>query len=287
MTAEEQPPLLCTPEILREQRIDSCPDTAAKRLASRQHELVVMDGSTVRYDRLLLATGATARSWMVPGGRAHPCDARCGRCKTTASNIELWKLRRVDWRRFHCLELVASAVARGCCVTVLEQLSQVMGRAVPESVAEVVAARHTQSGVSLFCNTEVAEICQADSGFTVTATDGLSWRADLVIARIGEVPETQLAEGCGLEVENGIRVNEQLRTSNPDIYPAVYCCLFPHSLFGHRRIPLEMWHGARRASRVRRPQPHRWQRGVRGGSVVLVESVRLDVAGRRASGLMQ
>jgi NAD(P)H-nitrite reductase large subunit len=39
----------------------------------------------------------------------------------------------------------------------------------------------------------------------------------LVIARIGEVPETQLAEGCGLEVENGIRVNEQLRTSNPDI----------------------------------------------------------------------
>ena len=49
MTAEEQPPLLCTPEILREQRIDSRPDTAAKRLASRQQELVVMDGSTVRY----------------------------------------------------------------------------------------------------------------------------------------------------------------------------------------------------------------------------------------------
>lgn len=69
MTAEEQPPLLCTPEILREQRIDSRPDTAAKRLASRQHELVVMDGSTVRYDRLLLATGTTARSWTVPGGR--------------------------------------------------------------------------------------------------------------------------------------------------------------------------------------------------------------------------
>ena len=102
-------------------------------------------------------------------------------------------------------------------MTVLEQLSQVMGRAVPEPVAAVVAARHIQSGASLFCNTEVAEICQADSGFTVTATDGLSWRADLVIARIGEVPETQLAEGCGLEVENGIRVNEQLRTSNPDI----------------------------------------------------------------------
>ena len=130
-------------------------------------------------------------------------------------------------------------------MTVLEQLSQVMGRAVPEPVAAVVAARHTQSGVSLFCNTEVVEICQADSGFTVTATDGFSWRADLVIARIGEVPETQLAEECGLEVENGIRVNGQLRTSNPDIYPAVYCCLFPHSLFGHRRIRLEMWRGAR------------------------------------------
>ena len=89
--------------------------------------------------------------------------------------------------------------------------------AVPEPVAAVVAARHTQSGVSLFCNTEVAEICQVDSGFTVTATDGLSWRADVMIAGIGEVPETQLAEGCGLEVENGIRVNEQLRTSKPDI----------------------------------------------------------------------
>ena len=217
MTAEEQPPLLCTPEILREQRIDSRPDTAAKRLASRQHELVVMDGSTVRYDRLLLATGATARSWMVPGGRHTHVMRDVADAKRLRATLNSGSCVVLIGAGFIGLELAASAVARGCCVTVLEQLSQVMGRAVPEPVAAVVAARHTQSGASLFCNTEVAEICQADSGFTVTATDGLSWRADLVIARIGEVPETQLAEGCGLEVENGIRVNEQLRTSNPDI----------------------------------------------------------------------
>jgi NADPH-dependent 2,4-dienoyl-CoA reductase/sulfur reductase-like enzyme len=172
-----------------------------------------MDGSTVRYDRLLLATGATARSWTVPGGRHTHVMRDVADAKRLRATLNSGSRVVLIGAGFIGLELAASAVARGCCVTVLEQLSQVMGRAVPEPVA----ARHTQSGVSLFCNTEVVEICQADSGFTVTATDGLSWRADVMIAGIGEVPETQLAEGCGLEVENGIRVNEQLRTSKPDI----------------------------------------------------------------------
>ncbi|GAA3316857.1 hypothetical protein GCM10020331_014100 [Ectobacillus funiculus] len=73
---------------------------------------------------------------------------------------------------------------------------------------------------------------------------GTSIECDTVVAGIGAIPETSLAEQAGLAVENGIRVNEMLQTSDPNIFAAGDCCFFPHPLYGGKRIRLEAWRNA-------------------------------------------
>jgi 3-phenylpropionate/trans-cinnamate dioxygenase ferredoxin reductase subunit len=78
----------------------------------------------------------------------------------------------------------------------------------------------------------------------ISLADGSSIHCDTVIAGIGAMPETSLAVQCGLEIENGVRANEMLATSDPNIFAAGHCCSFPHALYGGKRIRLEAWHNA-------------------------------------------
>ena len=61
---------------------------------------------------------------------------------------------------------------------------------------------------------------------------------------VGAIPETGLAEKAGLTIENGVRVNGQLQTDDPDIFAAGDCCAFPHPVFDGRRLRLEAWRNA-------------------------------------------
>ena len=65
-----------------------------------------------------------------------------------------------------------------------------------------------------------------------------------MIAGIGALPETSLAQASGLAVDNGIACDETLSTSDPFIHAAGDCCSFPHALYGDRRIRLEAWRAA-------------------------------------------
>lgn len=78
-----------------------------------------------------------------------------------------------------------------------------------------------------------------DSSPVVVLADGTRVACDAIIAGVGAIPETGLAEKAGLTIENGIRVNGQLMTDDPDIFAAGDCCAFPHPVFGGRRLRLE------------------------------------------------
>jgi len=78
----------------------------------------------------------------------------------------------------------------------------------------------------------------------ITLIDGTAIACDEIVAGIGAIPETSLAQAAGLVVENGIAVDACLRTSDPDIYAAGDCCSFPHPLYGGQRIRLEAWRNA-------------------------------------------
>jgi 3-phenylpropionate/trans-cinnamate dioxygenase ferredoxin reductase subunit len=218
-----------------------------RRAASiqRTEQVVTLDnGDQVAYDRLLLATGARARKLSLPGGER----ARTLRTFDEALAIRDQLVRGarvvVIGGGFIGLEVAAAARTRGCEVTVLELAPRILGRAVPAPIAHVIAARHAAEGVSIICDVRLFALVEAPSGTNVVLDDGTTFEADIVVAGVGSVPNTELAEAAGLTIANGISVDEQLRTDDLAIFAAGDCCSFPHRLFGGARIRLEAWRNA-------------------------------------------
>jgi 3-phenylpropionate/trans-cinnamate dioxygenase ferredoxin reductase subunit len=138
------------------------------------------------------------------------------------------------------LELASSAAKRGCKVTVLEALPRILLRGVTQKIADVVAARHAEAGVTIIPNARIVAI-DANS---VRLEDGRRIEASILIAGIGAAPAVSLGEQAGLAMDNGIACDDRMRTSDPDIYAAGDCCSFPHPVFGARRMRLEAWRSA-------------------------------------------
>ena len=213
---------------------------AATHIDRAKKTVRLADGSAVAYDKLLMATGARPRLLPLPGGE---------HARTLRSFEDAVDLRRAFKPGQHIiligggfigLELAASAVKRGAKVTLIEAQPRLLMRGVPQEIARIVHERHAAAGVELLVGTGIASIAPG----CVHLSDGRQITADLVVAGIGAVPDTVLAEAAGLALDNGIAVDATLKTSDPDIYAAGDCCSFPHALAGGERIRLEAWRNA-------------------------------------------
>jgi 3-phenylpropionate/trans-cinnamate dioxygenase ferredoxin reductase subunit len=119
-----------------------------------------------------------------------------------------------------------------------------MGRAVPAPVAAVMAGRHVAAGVDIRCGTGVTGLAATAGGIAITLAEGGTVEADVVVAGVGAVPETSLADAAGIETGDGIVVDQRFATSAPDVYAAGDCCRYPHPLYGGRPLRLESWRAA-------------------------------------------
>jgi 3-phenylpropionate/trans-cinnamate dioxygenase ferredoxin reductase subunit len=210
------------------------------------HAVLLDDGRRLPYAKLLLATGARPRTLTIPG--AGPDTLLY--LRTFADALALRARLQPGTRLvvigggFIGLELAASALDRGCSVTVVEMAPRILGRAVPAEVAAVVAAAHEAAGIRLIVGAGLAGVEDEGNEPVVVLADGTRLVCDAIVAGVGAIPETTLAERAGLTVENGIRVDGRLATDDPDIFAAGDCCSFPHPVFGGRRLRLEAWRNA-------------------------------------------
>jgi 3-phenylpropionate/trans-cinnamate dioxygenase ferredoxin reductase subunit len=202
--------------------------------------VVCASGERVPYEKLLLATGARPRRLPIAGA-GHALYLR-----TFADALALRARLRpgahlvVVGGGFIGLEVAASAVARGCRVTVLEAGPRILMRGVPAEIAAHVAALHRDAGVDLRTGVVIAGF-EADR---VVLADGDAIACDGIVVGVGAVPETSLAAAAGLVLDNGVAVEATLRTSDPAIYAAGDCCSFPSPLYDGRRLRLEAWRNA-------------------------------------------
>ena len=211
-----------------------------------ERRLAAAGGESLAYDRLLLATGAVSRRLMRDGDVIpHIAYLR------TLDDAAAIKARLAPGQRlavigggFIGLELAASASQLGVKVTVVEVLPRILARAVPEAIAAVVAARHAAQGVEIICGTGIDRIETGAAGGRLTLADGRLIEAELLVAGIGSVPVTELAERAGLVIANGIAVDRQMYTSDAAILAAGDCCSFPLAIYGGRRVRLESWRSA-------------------------------------------
>ena len=282
--ADAPPPKwVSTPEAFAEKDIACITGKSAVAIDRSAKTVGFSDGMSLPYDKLLLATGAVPRRLAL----AEQAGERIAYLRTfgdaLAIRAHLKPGRRVAivGGGFIGLELAASARKRGCEVTIVEAQPRILMRGVPEEIAGIVAARHLAEGVELICGTGLTAIAAGQNGVRVALADGRAIDADLAVIGIGATPVTQLAESAGLTLDNGIAVDEFLRTSDPHIYAAGDCCSFPLAIYGGRRVRLESWRNAQDQGTLAAAQHAGRRRGDLGGAVVLVGSIRSHAADRR------
>lgn len=208
----------------------------------RQHRLVLADGEAVAYDHLVLATGARNRALALPNANLPNVLGLRTVGDADALATLLGEVRRVVviGAGFIGLEFAAVAVARGLHVTVVELADRPMARAVSRPISEHARAAHQAWGVEFIFGDGVAEI-EARGGVAsaVVTTAGRRLEADLVLVGIGVVPNTELAAQAGLEIDNGILVQETLRTADSAVWAIGDAVSFPCVQNHGRRLRLE------------------------------------------------
>jgi NADPH-dependent 2,4-dienoyl-CoA reductase/sulfur reductase-like enzyme len=213
------------------------------------------DGTRVRYDKLLLATGAEPRRLDVPGTdlagvhhlrRLAHAERLKGVLAALGRDNGHLVIAGAGWIG---LEVAAAAREYGAEVTVVEPAPTPLHGALGPELGNVFAELHQAHGVRFRFGVTLTEIVGQDGVVLAARTDdGEEHPAHAVLAAIGAAPRTSLAEAAGLEIADrahggGVVVDERLRTSDPDIHAAGDVASFPHALFG-TRLRVEHWANA-------------------------------------------
>jgi NADPH-dependent 2,4-dienoyl-CoA reductase/sulfur reductase-like enzyme len=176
-------------------------------------------GDVYEYEKLLLATGCSPRR-MNFGGDAVIYFRTLDDYKRLRQQTRNGGRFAVIGAGFIGSEIAASLRMHRHDVTMLYPGEGIGGRVLPGELAEYIVDYFRKKGVKMFGNERVNAIEPAGTGVVLRAESGLEVQADHVVAGIGVVPNVQLAEMAGLKTENGIVVDERLRTSRAEIYAA-------------------------------------------------------------------
>jgi len=206
----------------------------AQDLDASARELTLDDGERLRYDRLLLSTGAGPRRLAVPGSDLDGilylrsvADSDALRARLDQSGAVV-----VVGAGWIGAEVAASARQRGLDVTVVEPTAVPLERVLGAEVGAVYRDIHADHGTRLLLNTGVEAFEGTTSVQRVRTTDGRTLDCDFVVVGVGVQPRTELAERAGLAVGDGIRVDAQLQTSDPAIFAAGDVANADHPFYG-------------------------------------------------------
>ena len=235
----------------RDNDVELLRGTVATALDPGARTLSLSKGDALTYDRLLIATGAVPRRPPIdgadgPGVLTLRSVGDADAIKAAVSGGGRLVIIGAGW--IGC-EVAASARGLGAEVTVVEQAGTPLEAVLGPKLGAFFAELHREHGVRFHFGARLTEIVGQDGMVLAARTDdGEEHPAHDVLAAIGAAPRTGLAEAAGLEMADrahggGIAVDEQLRTSDPDIYAAGDVASFPHALFGtHLRV--EHWANA-------------------------------------------
>jgi NADPH-dependent 2,4-dienoyl-CoA reductase/sulfur reductase-like enzyme len=224
-------------------------DRAARRVA-------LEEGETVGYERLLLATGGTPRR--LPFGGDAVVYYRTVADYRRVAALPVGKRVAVVGGGFIGSEIAASLATAGYRVTLVFPEEGIGARLFPRDLAVHLNDYYAERHVEVRPGERVTGLQAHGSGFTLQ-TDRTETQTDLVVAGLGIVPSDRLAADAGLAVDDGILVDETLRTSDPAVFAAGDVARFPNPALG-RRMRVEHEDNANRMG-------HEAGRAMAGGDV--------------------
>lgn len=190
------------------------------------------NGETIGFTKLALCTGARARPLPIPGADLQGVHylRTMDDVKAIQQSATTAKTAVIIGGGYIGLETAASLTKLGVAVTVLETESRLLQRVASEITSDFYLRLHQEQGVTIKLNTLASALTGSGSVSEVVCADGQTVSGDMVIIGIGVIANTELAAAAGLEVDNGILVNEFAQTSHPDIVAAGDCTNHPNSI---------------------------------------------------------
>ncbi|WP_216331038.1 FAD-dependent oxidoreductase [Rhizobium sp. X9] len=214
-----------------ENNVDIRLSTWVEEIDRAAKSLRMQDGSTLSYDRLVLATGASPR--LLPASIGGDLEGVLTvRDKRDADRLmeEMKPGRRLLVIGGGYIGLEAAAVARklGLDVTLIEMADRILQRVAAPETADIMRGIHQANGVAIREKTGLVRLVGMDGRVAAAElSDGSTLDVDFVIVGIGVTPNDRLARESGLDVGNGIVVDEYTRSSDKDIHAVGDCALLP------------------------------------------------------------
>ncbi|WP_343315892.1 FAD/NAD(P)-binding oxidoreductase [Brucella sp. BE17] len=203
--------------------------------------LTLDDGRVFDWTQLVFATGAHARIPDLPGIELDGVVTlrRMEEARRIAALMPDVKDVVIIGGGFIGLEMAHSAIALGKNTTLIEAAPRVLARSVAAAISAHVETRSRGAGINLLTGIGVASV-EGRNGHVsgVRTLDGALYPADLVVVGTGALPNAELAASAGLSVDNGIVVDENMRTSAEHVYAIGDCVSYDHFHAG-RRVRLE------------------------------------------------
>ena len=200
---------------------------------------ITLEGETIAYDQLALTTGSEPRR--LPASIGGTLDG-----VYVVRDLKDVDIMAPDFKSgarvlivgggYIGLEAAAVAASKGLQVVLVEMAERILQRVAAKETSDFFRVLHQDHGVEIVEGVGL-ETLMGDTRVTgARLSDGHEFEVDFVIVGVGITPATGLAEAAGLEIDNGIKVDEQGRTSAPDLWAAGDCASFPH---GVGRLRLE------------------------------------------------
>lgn len=222
-------------------------DCRVTRVHGKTREIQLEDGRRMKFDRILIATGA--RAWAPPIPGLNPGEAFSMRTMADADRLRL----ALDNRPIRQAVVVGASMAgikvaellnnRGISVTLADLAPGIFPLAACGEVAGEIERRVKQTGVSLAFGCTIESVSHEGENLICSMTDGRAVHAQLVVLCIGTRANTGLADPGEILINRGIVVNERTETSCPGIYAAGDCCEGTDLLAGNTKI-IGLWANA-------------------------------------------
>jgi NADPH-dependent 2,4-dienoyl-CoA reductase/sulfur reductase-like enzyme/nitrite reductase/ring-hydroxylating ferredoxin subunit len=228
-------------------KIDLRLKTDVTALDAKAKQLTLGDGSTLKFDKLLLATGAEPVRLDIPGAdQKHVHLLRSlDDCRSIIANLKDAKRAVVIGASFIGLETAAALRTRELEVHVVAPEQRPLERVFGPQLGDFIKTLHEEHGVNFHLENSITAIGKNN----VTLKAGGTLDTDLVVIGVGVRPRLALAEKAGLKTDKGVSVDQYLQSSAPDIYAAGDIARWPDPVSG-ANIRVEHWVVAERQGQV-------------------------------------
>jgi 3-phenylpropionate/trans-cinnamate dioxygenase ferredoxin reductase component len=241
----DQKPYVHEESFYAEKEIELRTSTAAEAIDPAAREVRLAGGESLRFDRLLLATGAEPRRLSLPGGDLDGVlylraieDSNAIRDRIDAGGRVV--TIGAGWIG---AEVAASARQRGCEVAILATGELPLERVLGSELGAIYRDLHADHGTEFSGGARVEAIEGDGSVAAVRLAGDKRIEADFVVIGVGVAPRVELAQAAGLAIENGVACDERLRTSAPNVLAAGDVANAVHPFYG-RRLRVEHWFNA-------------------------------------------